>query len=141
MSILSVYPERQRAHLLSYVSLRAAARAETSIDFTKGTFIRHQEVENAKGERLQKIGTLVQDSYNQLRDLFVDPWHPTTYVEEKFLALDTQQLPHTLENAWRVAGKEMIYLGNVTLKNGNEMESKPSMETRLRAARDPQNAA
>ena len=37
LSILSVYPERQRAHLLSYVALRAASRAEMSIDFTKGT--------------------------------------------------------------------------------------------------------
>lgn len=132
LSILSVYPERQRAHLLSYVSLRAASRAETSIDFADGTFIRHQEVEASKGELLQKVGTLVQGSRVQLRDLSVEPWHPTTYVEEKFLALDTQQLPNTLENAWRVAGKEMAYVGNVALKNGTALEaSEPSM-TRLR---------
>ena len=134
LSVLSVYPERQRAHLLSYVSLRAASRAETSIDFTKGTFVRHQEVETSRGELLQKIGTLIQDSRVQLRDLSVAPWHPTTYVEERFLALDRRSeeyntrngfrlfkdeipspLPHTLENTWRVAGKEMVYLGNVTL--------------------------
>lgn len=127
LSILSVYPERQRAHLLSYVSLRAASRAETSIDFTKDTFIRHQEVEGSKGERLQKIGTLVQNSQIQLRGLSVEPWHPTTYVEEKFLAFDDQQLPHILENAWRVVGKEMTYLGNVTLRNGTDLESKPPM--------------
>ncbi|MCY4569587.1 MAG: hypothetical protein OXD49_14915 [Candidatus Poribacteria bacterium] len=128
-SILSVYPERQRAHLLSYVSLRAASRAEMSIDFTKGTFVRHQEVEESKGELLPGIGTLVHDSRVQLRDLSVEPWRPMTYVEEKFLALDTQRLPHTLENAWRIAGKEMTYLGKVVLKDGSGLEilPKPSM--------------
>ena len=131
LSILSVYPERQRAHLLSYVSLRATSRAETSIDFTKGTFIRHQEVEETKGEPLQKIGTLVQDSPVQLRDLSVAPWHPTTFVEEKFLALNTQQLPHTLENTWRVAGKEMIYLGNVVLREESGMETPSTSESSM----------
>ena len=128
LTILSVYPERQRAHLLSYVSLRAASRAETSIDFTGGTFIRHQEVKESKGEPLQKIGTLVQSSRVQLRDVSVEPWHPMTYVEEKFLALDTQHFPQTLENAWRIAGKEMTYLGNVALRNASALEvSEPSM--------------
>ena len=137
LSILSVYPERQRAHVLSYVSLRAASRAETSIDFTEGTFVRHQEVEESKGELLQKIGTLVQSSRVQLRDVSLEPWHPTTYVEEKFLALDrrgegTSSLPHTLENAWHIAGKEMTYLGNVALRNASALEgSEPSM-ARLR---------
>ena len=137
LSILSVYPERQRAHLLSYVSLRAASRAEMSIDFTEGTFVRHQGAEESKGEPLQKIGTLVQSSRVQLRDVSVEPWHPTTYVEEKFLALDrrdevTSPLPHTLENAWHIAGKEMAYLGNVALRNASALEvSEPSM-ARLR---------
>ena len=127
LSILSVYPERQRAHLLSYVSLRAASRAETSINFTEGTFVRHQEVEVSKGERLQKIGTLVQSSHVQLRDVSVEPWHPTTYVEEKFLALDTQQLLNTLENTWRVVGKELTYVGNIAQRNENVLGSEPSM--------------
>ena len=128
LSILSVYPERQRAHLLSYVSLRATSRAETSIGFTKGTFIRHQKVEDAKGEPLQKIGTLVQDSRVQLRDLSVAPWQPTTFVEEKFLGLNTQQLPHTLENTWRVVGKEMTYWGDVMLRAESALETPPTSE-------------
>ena len=138
LSVLSVYPERQRAHLLSYVSLRAASRAETSIDFTEGAFVRHQRVEESQGELPEKIGTLVQSSRVQLRDVSVEPWRPTTYVEEKFLALDrrgevTSLLPQTLENAWRVAGKEMTYLGNVALRNKSALEmSEPSMENRLR---------
>lgn len=137
LSILSVYPERQRAHLLSYVSLRAASRAETSIDFTEGTVVRHQKVERSKGEFLQKIRTLVQSSRVQLRDVSVEPWHPTTYVEEKFLALDTQRLPQILENTWYIAGKEMTYLGKVALRNASALEaSEPSM-ARLRLQMTP----
>lgn len=108
LSILSVYPDRNRVHLQSYVSVRATAHAETSIDFTKGNFIRHQATESP-----QKIGTLVQHSSIQLRGLPVEPWYPTTYVQETFL--DAQEFPRILENAWHVTGKEMTYLGNVTL--------------------------
>ena len=115
LSILSVYPDRNRAHLQNYVSVRATAHAETSIDFTKGNFIRHQETESP-----QKIGTLVQNSGMKLRGLPVEPWHPTTYVQETFL--DAQALPRILENAWHVTDKEMTYLGNVTLDSELESE-------------------
>ncbi|MCG9132556.1 hypothetical protein J5I95_12830 [Candidatus Poribacteria bacterium] len=120
LSILSVYPERGRAHLQSYVSLRTTARTEMSIDFPKGTFIRHQEsealsfkIEGSGTETSKKIGTLIQDLRIQLRGLLVEPWHPTTYVKETFL--NTQQLPRMLENAWYVVGKEMTYLGDIAL--------------------------
>lgn len=140
LSIVSVYPERQRTHLLSYVSLRAVSRVETSVDLAKGTFVRHQEGGASKGERLRKIGTLVQDSRVRLRDLSMDPWHPTTYVEERFLALDTQQLPHTLENTWRVAGTEMVYLGNIALREALGLETPPAFDpsmTQLRLRMTP----
>ena len=114
LSIVSVYPDRNRMHLQSYVSVRATAHAETSIDFTKGNFIRQQETESP-----QKIGTLVQRrgwvTQPVLRGLPAEPWHPTTYVQETFL--EAQELPRILENAWHVTGKEMTYLGNVTLDN------------------------
>ena len=121
LSILSVYPERQRAHLLSYVSVRAAARAETSIVYTKESFIRHQEIKDSSVEHHQKIGTLVQDSRVQLRELLVDPWHPTTYVEEVFL--DISAFPRILENAWLVTGRKMTYLGNAP------PDAKPKLST------------
>ena len=113
LSILSVYPGQQRAHLQSYVSLRATRRTETSFEFVKRTFVRQQEVGNSGNQLSHKIGTFLQDSGSQLQDLSVEPWQPTTYVEETFL--DAQRLPRLLENAWYVTGREMIYLGNVTL--------------------------
>ena len=129
LSILSVYAERQRAHLQSYVSLRATRRTETSFEFAKRTFVRQQEVGNSGNQPSHKIGTFVQDSGSQLQDLSVEPWQPTTYVEETFL--DAQRLPRLLENAWYVTGKEMIYLGNVALDA--KSVSAPSTETlRLR---------
>lgn len=107
LSILSVYPERQRAHLQSFVSIRTAAQTETTIGFPNGTFIRHQETELP-----QRIGTLMYDSDVQLQGVFVEPWHPTIYVKEAF----TQQLPLELEDAWRVTGKQITYLGDIPLR-------------------------
>ena len=121
LSILSVYPDRNRVHLQSYVSVRATAHAETSIDFTKGNFVRHQEAETP-----QKIGTLVQNSSLHLRGLPVEPWYPTPYVQETFL--EAPELPRTLENAWHVTGKEMTYLGNITLESA--LDSELSLKSR-----------
>ena len=107
LSILSVYPERQRAHLQSFVSIRTAAPTETTIGFPNGTFIRHQETEPP-----QRIGTLMHDSDVQLQGVSIEPWHPTIYVKEAF----TQQLPLELEDAWRVTGKQITHLGDIPLR-------------------------
>jgi hypothetical protein len=115
LSILSVYPERQRAHLQSFVSIRTTAHTKTSIKYPEGTFIRQQETELP-----QQIGTSIQGSHVQLRDISVEPWHPTTYVKEAF----TEQLPVKLENAWRITNKEMTYLGNISLKEDVHRDSK-----------------
>lgn len=134
LSILSVYPDRNRVHLQSYVSVRATAHAEISIDFTKGNFIRHKGnfIRHQEAESPQKIGTLVQNSSIQLRGLPVEPWHPTTYVQETFL--DAQGFPRILENTWHVTGKEMTYLGNVTLDS--ELEFELSLKSRDHNHRD-----
>ncbi len=122
LSVLSVYPERQRVHLQSFVSIRTAARTETTIEFPNGTFIRHQETELP-----QRIGTLMRDSGVHLQDVFVEPWHPTTYIKEAF----TQQLPVELEDAWRVTGKQITYLGDIPLRTN------PKQETELSTAHLP----
>ena len=117
LSILSIYPERQRAHLQSFVSIRTAARTETTIGFPNGTFIRHQATELP-----QRIGTLRHDSDVQLQGVFVEPWHPTTYVKEAF----TQQLPLELEDAWRITGKHITYLGDIPLHADPKQETERS---------------
>ena len=118
LSVLSVYPERQRAHLQSFVSIRTPARTETSIGFPSGTFIRHQETELPHW-----VGTLRHDSDVRLQSVLVEPWHPTTYVKEAF----TEQLLVELEDAWRVTGKQITYLGDIPLrrdpKQGSELST------------------
>ena len=121
LSVLSVYPERQRAHLQSFVSIRTPARTETSIGFPNGTFIRHQETELPRW-----IGTLRHDSDVRLQGVLVEPWHPTTYVKEAF----TEQLPVELEDAWRVTGKQITYLGDIPLGRDPKQDSELST-TRL----------
>ena len=113
LSILSVYPERQRAHLQSYVSLRATAPAKTSIELTQSTFIRSL-VPDAQ-HPLQ----LIQGLRAQIRATSVEPWSPSTYLKEVFFELDPQQSPIKLENAWSVTGDGATYLGNITTENSN----------------------
>ena len=119
VSVLSVYSDRQRAHLQSFVSIRTTARTETAIEFPNGTFVRHQET--ALPER---IGTLMRSSDVQLQNVFVEPWYPTTYVKEAF----TEQLPVELEDAWRVTGKQIAYFGDIPLrtdlKQGAELSTR-----------------
>ena len=128
LSILSIYAERQRGHLQSFVSIRTALRTKTSIKFPKGTFIRHQET-----ELFQKLGTLIQGSHVQLQDVSVEPWHPTTYVQEAF----TQQLPVKLETAWSVTKKEITYLGNIRLKGQEPFLTENGMTTNRRPVKIP----
>lgn len=128
LSILSIYAERQRGHLQSFVSIRTASRTKTSIKFPEGTFIRHQET-----ELFQKLGTLIQGSHVQLQDVFVEPWHPTTYVQEAF----TQQLPVKLETAWSVTKKEITYLGNIRLKGQEPFLTENGMTTNRRLLKIP----
>ena len=127
-SILSVYPERQRAHLQSFVSIRTASRTKASIGFSERTFIRHQETELP-----QKLGTLIRDSHVQLRDVFVEPWHPTVYVKEVF----TQKLPVRLESAWRIAERDITYLGNIRLKEQGPFVSENGITTDTSINRRP----
>ena len=128
LSTLSVYPERQRGHLQSFVSVRTTSRTKTSIEFPEGTFIRHQET-----ELFQKLGTLIQGPHVQLQDVSVEPWHPTTYVKEAF----TQQLPVRLENAWRITEKKMTYLGNIRLRGQDPFLAENGMAINRRPLKIP----
>ena len=84
LSILSIYPERQRGHLQTFVSIRTASRTKTSIEFPMGTFIRHQETDCFKS-----LGHLSQGSHVQLQDVFVEPWQPYDLCERGIYATVT----------------------------------------------------
>lgn len=86
IGILSIYPERQRAHLQRYVALRATAREETSFRMPQESFIRPLEpIERNAGNAL---GTAMQAPHFQMRSAVVEPWQPRTYVEEIFFSWD-----------------------------------------------------
>ena len=93
-SILTMYPERQRAHLQRYVALRATAREETSFRMPQGTFIR--PLEPIERDADSGIGTAIQAPDFQMRSAVVEPWYPRTYVEEVFFSWD---------KAWQFDGK------------------------------------
>ena len=103
IGILSIYPERQRAHLQRYVALRATAREETSFRMPQESFIRPLEpMERNAGNAL---GTAMQAPHFQMRSAIVEPWQPRTYVEEIFFSWD---------KAWQFDGEPVTV--NKTLK-------------------------
>lgn len=96
IGILSIYPERQRAHLQRYVALRATAREETSFRMPQESFIRPLEpIERNAGNAL---GTAMQAPHFQMRSAVVEPWQPRTYVEEIFFSWD---------KAWQFDGAQV----------------------------------
>ena len=109
-SILSIYPERENAHVQTYVSLRATAHTKTSISLTPNTFVRPLRIEN-----VVKSAQFGQGSTSQLQEVTIEPWSPSTYVKETYFPLDTQKTPIKLENTWKIKGQEATYLGEVTL--------------------------
>ena len=119
-SILSIYPERQNAHLQSYVSLMTAVRTDTSIPLTPNSFIRPLRM-----KAISKPPQLSDDSTYQLREISVEPWSPSTYVMESFFAYDTSQHELQLENAWQISGEEANYLGTITV-GSNHLDSSNS---------------
>lgn len=123
-SILSIYPERKNAHLQSYVSLRTAARTQTSMPLTPNTFVRP-----LIKKTIAKPPQLSYDSTNQLRDISVEPWRPSTYVVESIFSLDTSQHELHLENVWELSGEKANYLGAITLSRSNAEPSESQSRT------------
>ena len=91
-SILSIYPERHRAHLQRYIAIRATRHTETSIAFDKPVLI--TPLTAASNE------AFIQSSTSQLRQVALEPWHPRTYIIETFFT--PQSLPTELENAYQL---------------------------------------
>ncbi len=123
-SILSIYPERKNAHLESYVSLRAAARTDTTMPLSPNAFIRPLRMKS-----IAKPPQLSYDSTYQLRKITVEPWSPNTYVMESFFLLDTSEQELQLENAWQISGEKANYLGTITLGQNNEWSSESQSRT------------
>lgn len=123
-SILSIYPERKNAHLQSYVSLRTAARTQTSMPLTPNTFIRPLIKKTiAEPPQLSYAPT------TQLQDISVEPWRPSTYVMESFFPYDISQNEVQLENVWHISAEKANYLGAITLGRNNPESSESQSRT------------
>ena len=109
-SILSIYPERENAHLQSYVSLRAAACTQTVIPLTSDTFIRPLRIQS-----VAKPPELFSGSISELKEILVEPWHPSTFVMQSFFSMNVQKPEMQLQNAWRITDDQANYLGTITL--------------------------
>ena len=63
----------------------------------------------------------------------MEPWHPTVYVKEVF----TQKLPVRLESAWRIAERDITYLGNIRLKEQGLFVTENQITTDTSISRRP----
>ena len=124
ISILSIYPEQKNAHLQTYMSLRTTARNKISIALAQNTFIRPLRTES-----IAKPSQFFQGTPFQLQAVSLEPWSPSTYVQETFFPLNTQQYRITLENAWRIIGEEATHLGTITLDSSVLWSLEPSSKT------------
>ncbi|MBI1927620.1 hypothetical protein HYR99_25680, partial [Candidatus Poribacteria bacterium] len=86
-SILSVYAERERAHLQTYLGIIASANSETSIQFKGGAFIK--PLTPTATPPLQ----LVQGKDFQLRRAALDAWVTRTYFAESFIDFPSHLSP------------------------------------------------
>ncbi|MCZ6676055.1 MAG: hypothetical protein O7E52_02270 [Candidatus Poribacteria bacterium] len=128
-SILSIYPQRARAHLQTYIGLLASASTETQIQFEGGTFIK--PLTSTAAPPLH----LVEAKDSQLRRAALDPWVTRAYIAESFIDFPirgpgwhlTQQqgagrttgvqiqhhLSTELENVWLIDEGEYTYFASI----------------------------
>ncbi len=119
-SILTIYPERKNAHLQTYVSLRSFASTKTSITLYQDDVIRP-----LLHEGRTQPAEFYQNTQAYLEEIIVEPWSPSTYVNDHFLSIDTQKEEMTLENSWVIKGEKAVNLGTITIGKDNTLPQVP----------------
>lgn len=122
LSVCSVYPERGRAHLQSYLGMIASAHTRTSIRFDGGTAIKPLRSEGTLPLHLDA------SKKAELRQATLEAWSTSSYAVESFVDFPDKapeyeadmgvswvrhHLPIALENAWFIDGDRYTYLGAV----------------------------
>lgn len=122
-SILTVYPERKNAHLQTYISLRSFASTKTFITLYQDDVIRPLL---SKGRT--QPAEFYQNTQAYLEEIIVEPWSPSTYVNDLFFTADTQLNEITLENSWIIKGEKAVKLGTITFGKGDKLPQVPLNE-------------
>lgn len=134
LSILSIYPSTNRAHLQTYIGIIASAIIEPSIQFQEGTFIR--PLTATATPPLQLVEPEGATDSSILRQAALDPWVTRAYFAETFIdflvhptgerGMPTDQiehrLPYTLENAWLIGQGRYTYIGDIPPATTVEIE-------------------
>ena len=122
-SILTIYPERKNAHLQTYVSLRSFASTKTSI-----TLYQDDVMRPLLNKDKTQPAEFYQNTQVYLEEIIVEPWSPSTYVNDHFLPTDTQKKEMTLENSWIIKGEKAVNLGTITIGKDNKLPQLPLNE-------------
>lgn len=142
LSILSVYPSTNRAHLQTYMGIIASASVETPIQFQEGTFIR--PLTETVAPPLQLVASEKAEDSSILRQAALDPWVTRAYFAEAFIdfpvhllweeGMTTDRiehgLPYTLENAWLIDQGEYPHIGTIPPATVVEIKDGPKRYNR-----------
>ena len=134
LSILSVYAERERAHLQSYLGMIASTHLNTSIQFGSETLIR--PLTPTATPPLQLIEA--RNDF-QLHNTSLDAWVTQTYLAESFIDFPSPRIQRNdgyiqhnlrdvLENAWLIDKGSYTYLGSVPPNTAIEIKEKTRQE-------------
>lgn len=91
LSVLSVFPDRGRAYLQSYIGLIGSANVQVPVDFGKNAF-----VQLLTGTASSPV-KLLWSNTSRLNSINASPWFVRSYLIESFIDLQLADLPK-LEN-------------------------------------------
>ena len=101
LSVLSVFPDRDRAHLQSYIGLIGSTNIKVPVDFGKNAFV--QQLTGIASSPIE----LIWDNTTRLNSMNVGPWFVSSYLIESFIDLQFVG-PPKLENEFNVNQMKLL---------------------------------
>ena len=101
LSVLSVFPDRDRAHLQSYIGLVGSTDMEAPVDFGKNAFV--QQLTDTVSQPVK----LTWANTSRLNSINASPWFVCLYSIESFIDLPVADLPE-LEDEFSVSQMKQL---------------------------------
>ncbi|MEE2617541.1 MAG: hypothetical protein VX677_02900, partial [Candidatus Poribacteria bacterium] len=101
LSVLSVFPDRDRAHLQSYIGLIGSTNIKVPVDFGKNAFV--QQLTGIASSPIE----LAWANTTRLNSINVGPWFVSSYLIESFIDLQFVG-PPKLENEFNANQMKLL---------------------------------
>ena len=111
LSVLSVFPDRDRAHLQSYIGLIGSTNIKVPVDFGKNAFV--QQLTGIASSPIE----LTWANTTRLNSINVGPWFVSSYLIESFIDLQFAD-PPKLENEFNANQMKLLAKHSVGIRGG-----------------------